>query len=752
MSNFNDLTSLSMFAPIEIPFMRAALACICLFLSTQILAQANKSDYQLKICRSIDPIVIDGLMAESTWKTASKAKDFWQKSPRDDVRSKRPTEVSMAYDDQMIYVAFKCYDPDKNHILQTLKRDESFWDSDGVAVVLDPIGEATGGFFFAINTQGAQNDALVGGGTGPDQYSDEWNNKWYAETAQQDSFWTAEIGIPFKTIRYDPTDRAWGINFTRLHAKHNEMDVWARIPRQFWPIDLGYAGELSWQDEPIRAQGNVSVIPYITTSSVRDFEAGTEVDRALGLGMDAKIALSSALNLDLTVNPDFSQVEVDRQVTNLTRFSIFFPERRNFFLENSDLFSNFGDPLLRPFFSRRIGLNAEGEPVPIQFGVRLSGNATENLRIGLLDVHTGKLGETPAQNYFTGAFSHRLFGRTKITGIVINRQAFEGAESLEGNYARNAGLEFSYQSTDGTWQSWLSHHISDKPNVVGDNSYTSLGAEYAGNRFNATLALASVGTNYFADVGFVNRIFLYDAVRDEQIRQGYKYLFLPIEYTYIPDEIKSFQGMDFSLENFILLNPTYRRIESSHKFEYQIRFVNSSSISVSADHSDVILQYPFGFADGEPLPTDRYLFTSYGLEYKSDERKLFNYSLGLQAGGFYNGTIQQVELSLKYRRQPWGLLSFSGQYNDLEFPEPYGASKLWLLGPRLELALSRDFFWTTFLQYNTQAENFNVNSRLQWQFKPLSWAYLVYNDNYVTSPWAKKNRALVLKVNYWLTL
>ncbi len=740
-----------MFAAVEFA-MKEVLAWMCLLVSVQLMGQANKSQYQLQINRATDPIVLDGTLDESTWMTAPRTGDFWQKSPRDDVRSKRPTEVQMVYDDQMIYIAFTCHDPNKNHILQTLKRDESFWNSDGVAVVLDPIGEATSGFFFAINTKGAQTDALVGGGTGSDQYSDEWNNKWYAETAQQDSFWTAEIGIPFKTIRYDPDNRAWGINFTRLHAKYNEMDVWAPIPRQFWPIDLGYAGELTWQEAPPRVKGNVSVIPYLTAGSARDFEAGTEADRTLGLGMDAKIALSPSLNLDLTVNPDFSQVEVDRQVTNLTRFSIFFPERRNFFLENSDLFSNFGDLLLRPFFSRRIGLSEDGEPVPIQFGARLSGKERENLRIGLLDVQTGKLGDTPAQNFFTGAFSYRLFGRTKISGIVINRQAFDGGESLEGNYARNAGLEFSYQSTDGKWQSWLSHHLSDQPDVVAENNYTSLGASYAGNRFNAELALASVGTNYFAEVGFVNRIFQYDAVRDQQIRQGYKSLLLPLEYTFIPEVIKSFQGMDLSMENFILFDPQYNRTESNHELEYQIRFVNSSSIGIAAEHTDVILQYPFGFTDAQPLPADRYRFVSYGLEYESDQRKLFNYVLGLQVGGFYNGKIRQVELSLKYRRQPWGLLTLRGQYNDLVFPEPYGASKLWLIGPRLEIALSRDFFWTTFLQYNTQAENFNVNSRLQWQFKPLSWAYLVYTDNYITSPWATKNRAIVFKVNYWLTL
>ena len=152
------------------------------------------------------------------------------------------------------------------------------------------------------------------------------------------------------------------------------------------------------------------------------------------------------------------------------------------------------------------------------------------------------------------------------------------------------------------------------------------------------------------------------------------------------------------------------------------------------------------------MPAGEYSFIGVGIEYQSDERKLFNYNIELSRGGFYNGTLQRVEAQVNYRRQPWGLFSINAEFNDLEFPESYGKNKLWLIGPRFEFSFSRNLFWTTFLQYNTQAENFNVNSRFQWQFQPLSWIYLVYTDNYLTTNWQKKNRALVFKLNYWLSI
>ncbi len=697
-----------------------------------------------------DPISLDGRLDENSWSEASVAKDFWQKSPRDDIKAALKTEVKLTYDRHFFYVGFTCYDSSRTHILQTQKRDETFWDSDGVAIVVDPFDEATNGLFFGINTSGAQTDALLGGGSGMDNWSDEWNNRWFAETAQHIGYWTAEFAIPFKTLRYDPQKLQWGINFVRSDAKGNELHVWAQVPRQFWPIDLGYTGHLIWDKNPPKAKSNISVIPYVSGSVNEEEEIGKE--NKLSTGADVKIAVSPSMNLDLTVNPDFSQVEVDEQVTNLTRFDIFFPERRNFFLENSDLFSSFGNPLIRPFFSRRIGLGDDGLPVPIQFGARLSGNLNDNLRIGLLDVHTGEKGDIDAQNYFMAAFSQRLLKRSSLSGFLINRQGFNGSKNIEKDYGRNAGLSFRYQSEDGKWDAWSVYHHSFKEGINSENKYTNFGASYTGKVLNAVVAFLDIGTNYYADVGFINRIFQYDASTDSEIRQGYKFLFFPIGATLIPEKTDVIQRVEFMTENYLVFDPDFNQNEANTGLFIESAFANSSSLLLQISTSKITLQYPFSFTDDTPLPIGDYSQTNYGLEYISDTRKLFNYSVGFSRGSFYSGTLRSLTLGTSYRRQPWGLFTVSAEYNDLKFPDPYGNSKLWLVGPKLEIAFTRDLFWSTFVQYNTQAENFNINSRLQWQFKPLSWVYLVYTDNYNSSVWTRKNRAIVLKINYWLSL
>jgi len=283
-----------------------------------------------------------------------------------------------------------------------------------------------------------------------------------------DDRWTVEMAIPFKTLRYETGRSIWGINFLRNDKKNNRQDAWAQVPRQFWFIDLGYTGQLQWDASPKKANGNISLIPYVNTNLFKDFEENTPTDYNLDVGVDAKIALTSSLNLDLTVNPDFSQVEVDQQVTNLTRFSIFLPERRTFFLENSDIFSNFGIPIAKPFFSRRIGLDADGQSVPIAYGARVSGNVASGTRIGLMNVQTRSSEEQLAQNYSAAVVNQRIFGRSLIKGLFINRQSFEDGELSKNDYNRNASLEFNYQNTDGTWQGWAGYHHSFKKEVTDD--------------------------------------------------------------------------------------------------------------------------------------------------------------------------------------------------------------------------------------------------------------------------------------------
>ena len=731
--------------------MTGCLLAMHLFAQTE---RPNQSSHRLPIQRATSEIQLDGALTEAAWTEAAVAANFWEKDPRDNVLAVVQTEGRLTYDDQFLYVAITCYDTSRNHVIQTLKRDVGYWDSDAVAITLDPINEATNGFMFGVNPLGVQMEALLGGGSGDGNWNNNWDNIWFAETAQYDDRWVVEMAIPFKTLRYEAKATTWGINFLRNDAKRNQFHVWAPIPRQFWGIDQGYSGQLVWDASPPIAKGNVAVIPYVSGSFQEDREAELPDEKEQWFaqaGVDAKIALSPSLNLDLTVNPDFSQVDVDVQQTNLTRFSLFFPERRNFFLENSDLFSSFGIPPARPFFSRRIGLDEDGQAVPITFGARLTGNVTDDLRIGVLGVQTKANDVQAGQNYFTAAFSHRVLERSTVRGMFTNRQAFVDGEFSGTDYNRNADLEFNYQSADGTWLGWTGYHHAFREGVQDKQVFWNAGGAYTAPNFNFLVDYVTVGENYFADVGFVNRLENYDAERDTTIRQGYKILFTPFNLTLLP-EVDWLQNLNILLENAIFFNDDHSLNERSTSLVFMLEFPNSSSLAFGSTHFTTQLLYPFNFTDGEPLPSGRYDYLDYGLNYQSDQRKRFGYGLRLERGGFYNGERVLAGLDLNYRAQPWGNFTISANYNQLTFPENYGEETLWLVGPRAEVNFSKNLFWTTFVQYNTQADNFNINSRLQWQFRPLSWLFLVYSDNYAVDVWGPKNRALVLKLNYWFVL
>ena len=407
---------------------KAALAII--FIHFGVMAQSQQDgskfqqQYQLKIKKSVENIKIDGEFNESTWKTADVAKDFWMKWPNDNQKAKRPTEVRAAYDEKYLYFAAVCYDTN-TYILQTLKRDARYFDSDGFAVVLDPVNKKSNGFFFGVTPQNVQSeDLLTANQFGNLTFS--WDNKWLSATKRHEKFWTVEMAIPYKTLRFDAKNTVWGINFIRNDLKNNHYNTWTNIPVQFNGTDFGYTGALVWDNPPTKQGTNMSLIPYTTGGISENKEDGINTKGRFNAGLDAKVALSSTLNMDITINPDFSQIEVDQQVTNLTRFNIYLPERRTFFLENDDIFSSYGAPPFRPFYTRSIGLDKNGNTIPILGGVRISGNATNKLRIGVMNMQTGVVdaetakrkntSESPAQNFSALTFSQRFGSRSSIKG------------------------------------------------------------------------------------------------------------------------------------------------------------------------------------------------------------------------------------------------------------------------------------------------------------------------------------------------
>ncbi|MGH2552552.1 MAG: DUF5916 domain-containing protein, partial [Chitinophagaceae bacterium] len=590
---------------------------------------------------------------EEAWKIAETIKDFWLKFPRDDSKAVTRTEVKATYDDNFLYVAAVCYDS-LPLVAQSLKRDSRIRESDGIGLVLDPMNRQANGFYFSVTAYNVQaDDLLTAGQEGNITFS--WDNKWYSKTKIFNDHYIVELAIPFKTLRYDKNNTQWGINFIRSERKKNEFHTWTRVPVNFSGPDLGYTGALIWDAPPPAPGTNISVIPYITGGIKENKIDNEKLNGDFNAGFDAKVALNSSLNLDLTVNPDFSQVEVDRQVTNITRFSIFFPERRNFFLENGDLFSEYGIPPIRPFYSRRIGLDNDRNTIPIIAGARITGNVSSRTRIGLMNMQTKAKGDFAAQNYSAISVSQGLFNRSFFKGYFFNRSALQTSKHPVDDpldkYGRNAGGEFVFYNEKGDIQAWAGYHHSMKKDINNNNAYINLGTGYFGRQLRSFVNYDNVGTNYYADMGFVQRIENYDAARDTVIRIGYKSFFNSNQYKILPKAGKLAQ-IEFNLENSLVLNPdnSFNEFFFGPSFAFDSR--NTSTIDFGLNYNRTKLLFPSSFTDGDPLPASTYNYAQGWVRLRSDSRKKISATGGGRIGGFYNGNILQLNTNLTWRHQP----------------------------------------------------------------------------------------------------
>ena len=737
-------------------FLRFFLLFYFWVLSYVLFAQNNGEVYQLNIQRMDEKIHLDGVLDESFWEDVEIATNFWLNFPvgGTPVDDEVQTTVKITYDDDFIYLGVECYGKGP-FLVQSLKRDnDSFWNGDAFAVVFDPVNERTNGVIFGVNPAGVQTEALITGeparrGGQLSGYNKAWDNKWYTQASVTENGWTAEMMIPFKSLRFGRKGH-WGINFIRVDAQNNANHSWAPVPIQFYGTDLGYLGQLIWDKPPRNEKGNISLVPYLLGNVYKDYESKSDLSQSFALGMDAKIAINSNLNLDLTVNPDFSQVDVDEQQTNLTTVNLRFPERRLFFLENSDIFSNFGTNA-KPFFSRKIGLDDDGNTIPIIYGARLSGNLNKNLRIGLMNTQTQEQ-ELPGNNYSSFALHRRILKRAVLRGYFHNRVGYTDGSLQEDNFNRIGGLEFNYSSEDSKWRAVTGYGLAFSNENQNENHLFNLFGGYGGRAFNVMVNISGLGDNYINDFSLIPRQKHYDALEDTTYILGFNHWWATMGYKFYPENTFINQH-GFSLTtNGDRTATSNELIQDKHQLSYKFLMKNTSTLDLTYAHEGVNLLYPFGFTDNEPLPAQLYRFDYGQIKYVTDRRREIKLTSGFRYGSFYNGTRTEFSLAVDYRVQPWGNFSLNFVQNDLEFSGNYGAEQLLLFGPKAEINFSKNFFWTTFMQYNTQSDNFNINSRLQWRYMPMSDLFIVYSDNYMVEYFGPRNRGLVLKLNYWFNL
>ena len=734
--------------------MKILLLLFCSFTFFISAAEDNRDAFQYELVAIQNvPIKIDGVIDESEWSNIEPMSKFINKWPVDSGYAEAQTVVKLTRDNNFLYVSAINYQKREDVVVQTLRRDNGngHWGSDGFTMVVDPLNQQSSGFIFGVNAGGAQMEGTLTLRGTRTEGDTNWDNKWYSATKIYDDYWVAEMAIPFNALRYDPNNRQWGINFIRHDMKNNVYSTWAQVPIAFNGIDLGHTGSLQWNSPLEPNNGNVILIPYVAGSSTQDFEddeSGIDGD----IGMDAKIALTSSLNLDLTVNPDFSNVDVDQQQTNLTQFSLFFPERRAFFLENSDLFGNYGTWGVTPFFSRRIGLY-DGDPVPILFGARITGNLTKSLRVGIMDVQTNETEDLSANNYLVASAQQQVLKRSRIKVLATNRQGINANEGSEQtDYNRSGGLEFDYVSPNGWLTGTAKYHAASNEDELDDNDYYTVGANYNNGKLFWGAFYNHIGENYIPDLGFVPRLEHYDPVEDTTIRVGYDRVNTWIGYSFRPKKgpVNVYEINPWTVQ---LFQRNGRSLAKTFGLWTQISFKSRNRITIDLSERETRLVVPAEFIeDEEPLPPGLYHNSFYRVEWNSDSRKMISGSISLGRGAFYTGNRTELQTTLNFRRQPWGNFGIRYTQNRVELGEAYGDDVLHLLGPTIDITFTNTMFWTTFLQYNTQSENFNINSRFQWRYLPMSDIFLVYSENYTTTGLDIKNRGVVFKMTYWLNL
>jgi hypothetical protein len=700
-----------------------------------------------------NPITLDAELSEDEWKNTKGASGFWQYFPLDSIQAKQQAIIKFLFDDDNLYVGIKVNALANSFIIPSLRRDFSAGGSDNITLLFDTFNDGTNAFIFGTNPYGIKREMLLsGGGSELRGFTMAWDTKWKCKTAIKEDHYIAEMIIPLSAFKYREGETKWRFNSYQFDTQDNERNTWVNIPQNQFIFNLAYMGEMIFEKPLGKSKTPVSIIPYINTITAKDFE--NDVSQTdLKFGGDAKFTIGNSLNLDLTINPDFSQVEVDQQVTNLTRFEISLPERRQFFIENSDLFADFGNNRdSNPFFSRRIGIakDANGNTIEnnIIGGVRLSGKVNNNLRVGLLTMQTAEdiKNEIPTVNNSVITLQQKVFKRSNISVMFINKQATKEYSFLtdKDKYNRIIGLDYRLASEDNTWVGKYFLHKSFTQGVKDKNYSAGFSTQYFNRDFNVRLSGVYVGDNYESDLGFLRRTDIF------KITPKIERTFWPIE--------SAIQKHSFSITPIFIWKPDLNFKNSDYAVisRWQANFKNTGEFT-----AEMYNRFTYLFSTFDPTGTDgaialpidsSYKYTTVSLGYRSDKRKTLSYQIEPSIGTFFNGKKYSFEANLAWRIQPKFSGSLQVNYDKIDLPDPYPDASIWLIGPKVDLTFNKSIFWSAFIQYSSQQKNIGINTRLQWRFAPLSDLFIVYNDNYFSNGFAPRFKSLNLKLTYWLNI
>ena len=692
------------------------------------------------------PLLDGDVLGDPAWIDVPAATGFVQTQPDEGQPATERTEVRVLFDDDTLYFGFVCYDRDPDGIITSVsRRDASLSNSDSIQIVLDTFHDRQSAFVFGTSPAGQEYDGQVmnegQGGGGGFSVNYNWDGAWVVRTQVSDIGWSAEFAIPFRTISYpNRVEQTWGMNVQRNIRRRNEESFWAPLTRQFNLLRLSQAGELSGLRVPATASRNLKLIPY-AVGEVTYSDANARGD-TMGLGdfgADVKYGITSGLTLDLTYNTDFAQVEVDQQQINLDRFSLFFPEKRPFFLENAGAFtvSNGRQAASERrartelFFSRRIGIGPGGREIPILGGARVSGKVSDSVSVGLVTMQTEAVGGVASANNFSVARVRRdLPNRSNIGMLFVNRQA-TGDLAGTGDHNRTYAL-------DGRWgigqYGQVSGFVSrtQTPGLDGDDHAYNVVGNYDSEAWRLTLGYLEIADNFNPEVGFLGR-------------RGFRNLDVGVSYSFRPQKFWKLQQMrphgSFSRYwNF------ERQMETSFlHLDYDWEFNDSSTAKTTTNIIGEGVTAPFEVADGVIVPAGVYEHREVAFSYNSNRGAPVNFSIRTTIGGFFGGNRVTWGPGINFRRGDTLNASIRWSRNDITLPG--GSFITNLTSTSVTYNFSPRLFVQALVQHNDSADLWSANLRLGFLQRANTGLFIVYNDTrglHDTMP-SGAGRSLILK-------
>ena len=709
--------------------------------------QTSRERPALRAVATTEPPKIDGSLEDPAWATANVVDRFIQQEPHEGQAATDRTEVRVLYDKGHLYIGIHAFAATPVSATEMRRDADRLFDEDNFQVILDTFHDSRNGYMFLTTPLGAKLEQQIfdegeGGGRGTtSNINRNWDGVWDAAARLTSDGWTAEMAIPFSTVRFVPSDaQTWGVNFARHVRGRNETSLWSPIPKAYTMTRVSMAGELQGLTGISRGL-DLRLKPFFV-GGMHDVQASRTsrtTDGLHDLGLDARYGVTAGLNLDLTLNTDFAQVEVDEQQVNLTRFGLFYPEKRDFFLENSNFFTMgtgaaFTSAQVQTdlFFSRRIGLSDTGTPLPILGGARLAGKSGKN-NVGMLDIQTDPAFGRPGDNFFVGRYSRDVFKRSRIGALFINKDTLGGDAHFNRTIGVDANLAPSANIQVNTYLAKTS-----TPGRNGQDMAFFGRIAYRDPKWNLWLNYLDVQNNFNAEAGFVQRTGIrttkaYFGPTPRPKKGNIKLLEPMYVLTYITDQ-------------------SNRRVGRQHHYMLGTTLRDDSFINVIFQQTLDVLDAPFRIRPNVVIPVGSYEMNELIMTYNTSPGRRVYERLTVSPTQFYDGTRTTVTAAAGVRAS--SRFSTELQFNRNDVKMPWGNFLVNLSTWRVDYTFSPRMTVRSLMQYNTSTNELSNNVRFNFIYRPGSDIYVVYNDLSQTGLpadiFGKKDRQFVVKMTYLL--